>query len=181
MRRIAVVAALLASLLAACGGASPDAGGGGGNGGGVVQPTPVPSLSAESAGTVSQLQTTLAAAGYRLDPPIAPYQAAEPASFASVPRAVYQISTPDPNGGFVVIYQFPDTGTAATRGHELASFLGSGFGQTNYPFDAQFAVSQVGGTLVFTWWSADRSSDDAAAQGAFDLVASVGQPIPVQK
>ena len=106
--------------------------------------------------TLALLQNALAGGGYRLDQPIAPYQAAEPGSFAGVPRSVYQISTPDPDAGFVVIYEFPDAATASARGQELAAFLGSGFGQTNYPFDAQFAVSQVGGTIIFTWWSADQ-------------------------
>lgn len=144
-------------------------------------PTPQVSLSTQVDGTVSLVRQALAQAGLQLNPPVTAYRPSEPAGLATSPRAVFQESVADPDQGYVLIYDLSDTATATDRGKELAAYLGSGFGQTNYPLDAQFAISQVGGTLVFTWWSASRSSNDALAEAAFSAVASVGQPIPVVK
>ncbi|MFN8519918.1 MAG: hypothetical protein U0667_11135, partial [Chloroflexota bacterium] len=63
----------------------------------------------------------------------------------------------------------------------LASYLGSGFGQTNFPVDAQFSVAQLDSTVIMTWWSAARAEDADWAQGAFDVVRTIGQPYPVLK
>lgn len=144
-------------------------------------PTPQASLSVQVDGTVSLLRQALAQAGLQLNTPSIAYRPSEPAGLATAPRAVFQESVADTDQGYVVVYDLQDTATATDRGKELAAYLGSGFGQTNYPLDAQFAISQVGGTIVFTWWSASRSSNDALAQSAFDAVAGVGQPIPVVK
>ena len=93
------------------------------------------------------------------------------------PRLGYQ----GPDQGYVLIYSFPTDAAAATAGAELARYVASGFGQTNYPTDAQFSVAQVGSTLVFTWYSGARANDPAAVRGAFDAIRSVGQPFPVVK
>jgi len=153
------------------------------NGGapGPTLPTPQASLSAQVQATAGLVGQALASAGFTLVPPIAPYRPSEPDDLSQVPRANFQVSLGDPNSGFVVIYELPDAGTATARGRELAAYLGSGFGQTNYPLDAQFSIGQVGSTLVFTWWSGDRAPDRQRAQAAFDAVASVGQPIPILK
>jgi hypothetical protein len=127
------------------------------------------------------VRDAVAQAGLQLNTPVIPYRPSEPAGLALAPRAVLQESVPDPDQGYVLVYDLQDPATAADRGRELAAYLGSGFGQTNYSLDAQFAISQVGGTLVFTWWSASRASNDAVAKAGFDAVASVGQPIPVVK
>lgn len=144
-------------------------------------PTPQASLSSQVDGTVSLVRGALAVVGLQLNPPVVAYRPSEPAGLATAPRAVFQESVADADQGYVVIYDLQDTATATDRGKELAAYLGSGFGQTNYPLDAQFAISQVGGTIVFTWWSASRSSNAKLAEQGFDAVASVGQPIPVLK
>lgn len=185
MNRARATAAGLAAvmLLAGCfapgGGDQPGAAG-------PTLPTPQASLSTQVDGTVSLVRAALARAGLQLDTPVIAYRPSEPAGLATAPRAVLQVTLPgagamDPDQGYVLVYDLTSTATATDRGLELAAYLGSGFGQTNYPLDAQFAIAQVGGTLVFTWWSASRASDDALAQSAFDAIASVGQPIPVVK
>jgi hypothetical protein len=181
--RLVAAGLALALLLAGC-----FAPGGGDQPGqaGPTLPTPQASLSSQVDGTVSLVRAALALAGLQLNPPVIAYRPSEPAGLATAPRAVLQVTLPgagamDPDQGYVLIYDLTDTATAADRGRELAAYLGSGFGQTNYPLDAQFAISQVGGTLVFTWWSANRAADRALAKSAFDAVASVGQPIPVVK
>jgi hypothetical protein len=170
----AVCAAIL--TLAACGGAQSDPANGG-------QPLPTPQQSTSTAvdGTIALLRDRLAGRGYQMFPPIAPYRPSEPASFTQAPRTVFQVSGADADQGYVVIYSFPTDAAASAAGTELASYMASGFGQTNFPLDAQFSVSQVGSTIVFTWYSGARASDPAAARGAFDAVAAVGQPFRVVK
>lgn len=143
--------------------------------------TPQASLSTQIAGTVALVRASLNAEGIRLDAPIVAYQPAEPASISAAPRSVLQADVRDPSAGYVMVYEFPDAASAAARGAEFAEYLESGFGQTNYPLDAQFSLSQVGGTLVFTWWSAERAADRERARVGFQAVASVGVTIPVVK
>jgi hypothetical protein len=165
---------LVALLAAACGGGNR------GEPAGPPLPTPVASLSAELQGTLALLRNALAAAGYRLDAPRVPYRPSEPAGLTEVPRTVAQVASADPDVGFVVVYQLPDDAAAAAATQDLASYLGSGFGQTNYPLDAQFSVAQVGSTVVFTWLSRDRAGDPDGSQGAFDVIRTVGRQVPVE-
>ena len=144
-------------------------------------PTPQQSSSTAVAGTVALVTSALAAAGDQMFPPIAPYRPSEPESLTQVPRTVLQVSGAEADQGYVIIYSFPTDAAAADAGSELARYVGSGFGQTNFPTDAQFSVAQVGSTIVFTWYSGSRANDPAAAQGAFDAIRSVGQPFPVVK
>jgi len=178
MMRTAALGLAAALLLGGCLG-GPDAGGGGG--GAPTLPTPQSSLSGQIEGTLATLRDHLAAAGFRIDPPISPYRPSEPADLVDIPRAVFQTSIPDANQGYVVIYEFASPGLATTNGLEFAIYLGSGFGQTNFPVDAQFSLSQVGSTLIFTWWSRALATDKVAAEAAFNVVRGVGQEIPVTK
>jgi hypothetical protein len=167
---------LLATLVAgACGGGNR------GEPGGAPLPTPVASWSTQVAGAMSVLRDALAGAGYQLFAPRVSYRPSEPAELTTIPRAVMQVSGPDPDMGHVLVYELDDAAAASAAGHTLATYLGSGFGQTNYPLDAQFSVAQLGGTLIFTWWSRERAGDPEHYQGAFDAIRTVGQPIPVLK
>ena len=80
-------------------------------------------------------------------------------ALTQTPRTVLQVVGSDPEQGYVVIYELPDAAAATAAGTELARYLASGFGQTNFPLDAQFYVAQVGETLVFTWYSSERAED----------------------
>lgn len=143
--------------------------------------TPQASFTTQIASGVAVIRTALADQGIRLDPPIVPYRAAEPPAVSTTPRAVLQAGIGDPEGGYVMVYEFPDAATASTRGAEFADYLESGFGQTNYPRDAQFSLAQVGGTLIFTWWSSELAADRELARTAFEAIASVGTRIPLVK
>jgi hypothetical protein len=142
--------------------------------------TPVASPGRALAGTVQRITQALDAAGYQVGPPVMPYRPSEPAPLTQVPRTVLQVQT-EPDLGYVVIYQLADSAEAGVRAGELASYLGSGFGQTNFPVDAQFSVAQADSTVIMTWWSRERADDDDAVQGAFDVVRAIGQPYPVVK
>lgn len=143
--------------------------------------TPMRSLTPAVSGTVAGLQASLARAGYRIDILNRAYRPAEPAELSGIPRAVLQVDVNDSDGGYVVVYEFADAAAAASRGQLFARYLESGFGQTNYPLDAQFALQQAGATLVFTWWSRQLAASPDRAQGAFDLVSAFAVPIEVRK
>jgi hypothetical protein len=152
-----------------------------GQGPGAPVATPFLSLTPSLAGTVDELRGAVAQSGYRLDTALVPYRPSEPASLADAPRTVLRASTPDTRQGFVVVYQLDDEATAAERAADLAGHVGSGFGQTNYPSDAQFHVAHVRDTVVFTWWSRAGAGDDAAAERVFEAVRAVGTEVPVRK
>ena len=174
MRLRGLVSVALLLLVAGCGGTQ-------------VQDTPRPLATpvaspARALADVSQrVSQALDAAGYDIAPPVQPYRPSEPASLTQVPRTVLQVQGVDPDLGYVVIYQLADSAEAGVRAAELAGYLGSGFGQTNFPVDAQFSVAQADSTVLMTWWSRERADDDDAAQGAFDVVRAIGQSYPVVK
>ena len=173
-----LAAALCAlTLVVACGSPRPDAGNAG-------RPLPTPQQSSSSgavAGTVALLRDQLGQRGFQLAPPLVAYRPSEPVALTQTPRVVLQVVGSDPEQGYVVIYELPTDAAAAAAGTELARYLASGFGQTNFPLDAQFHVAQVGETLVFTWYSSERAEDPAATRSAVDAIAMVGQPFPVIK
>jgi hypothetical protein len=143
--------------------------------------TPVRSPGSALAGAIRRVTDALTAAGYQVAPPIVPYRPSEPASMTQVARTVLQVQGVDPDLGYVVMYQLADSAEAGVRAAELARYLGSGFGQTNFPVDAQFSVAQADSVVIMTWWSRERATDDDTAQGAFDVVRTIGQQYPVVK
>jgi hypothetical protein len=147
----------------------------------VPLPTPMRSWGASVAATVEQLQAAVAASGARLDTAVGAYRPSEPASLLQLPRLVLRADLADNDDGYVVVYQAPDRASASARATELAAYLGSGFGQTNYPADTQFSVSLLDDTIVFTTWSSRRSDDPTRAASVFDAIASVGEPVEVSK
>lgn len=147
----------------------------------VALPTPLRSFDASVAVTVSQLQAAAAVAGHRLDIAAAAYRPAEPQSLLQMPRVVMRADLADPDDGYVVIYEAIDGEEAGQRAQELADYLGSGFGQTNFPADTQFSVAVLGDTVVFTSWSAGSSSDPDRAAAIFEALASVGMEVEVRK
>lgn len=143
--------------------------------------TPARSPGAALAGTLTRITDALTAAGFQVASPLAPYRPSEPASLTQVGRSVLQVQGVGADSGYIVVYQLPTSAEAATRATDLAGYLGSGFGQTNFPVDAQFSVAQLDSTVIMTWWSGERADDPARAQGAFDVVHTIGQPYPVLK
>ena len=68
---------------------------------------------------------------------------------------------------------------------ELAAYLGSGFGQTNFPADTRFSVAVLDDTVVFTSWSPGRSSDRERGEAVFEALAvgraaGRGRPVAAQ-
>jgi hypothetical protein len=89
-----------------------------------------------------------------------PYRPPESTRLRDAPRAVYQVFVPDrPDAGFIVVYEFPDTGAAVDAGNEEAGFLGTGPARVNFPRDEQHVLRQLGPTLILYSWSPSDTSD----------------------
>ena len=138
------------------------------------------SLSPSVAAAAAIVEARLSEAGFRVEPSPLEYRPGEPAAVQSAPRAVMRVALADPDEGWLLIYDLGSADAAQRAGQAFASYLGTGLGQTNYPRDAQFALSRLGSTLVFSWWSRERSADPVAAAAAFDVLRAVGQPIDLR-
>jgi hypothetical protein len=147
----------------------------------VELPTPMRSFDASVERTVEALEAALLASSERLGVPTGAYRPSEPASLLQTPRVIRRVELADPDDGFVVIYEAENRGAALERAAELADYVESGFGQTNFVADTQFSVSTLEDTVIFSTWSQRRSDDPERAQGAFDAIASVGTPIEISK
>jgi hypothetical protein len=147
----------------------------------VALPTPLRTFDASVAGTLAALESAVAAVGERLEVPIAAYRPSEPEPLLELPRVIRRVGLADLDDGYVVVYEAPSRGEALHLADELAGYLGSGFGQTNFVPDSQFSVSTLEDTIVFTTWSRRRSDDPARAEAAFDALATVGTPVEVSK
>lgn len=182
--RVSVAAVRLAALaaamiaLAACGIAAPQ--------GSVPLPPRTtaaaePTVTAAVAQTRLQVAGALVTAGYQLTEPTVPFRPPESPRLASAPRAVFQAVLPnDPVHGFMVIYEFTDTATAAIAVREMAGYLGTGPGRIQFPNDANHVLRQVGTTLIFYSWSqANSPGPEGAAVGV--ALTSVGQGFDIPR
>jgi len=147
----------------------------------VTLPTPLRSLDVSADTTVAALSAALGTIGERLVEPPGPYRPSEPPSLMQLPRVIRRADLADVGDGFVVIYEAPSRADAERLAGELADYLGSGFGMTNYVVDTQFAVSVLDDTIIFTTWSARSSGDPDRARAAFEAMAAVGEPVAVTK
>ena len=147
--------------------------------------TPAPAASqAAPAAVVSQAAAALEAAyrqaGFGFIEAVRPYRPSEPPDLIAVPRTVYQVVLPkDPGSGYIVIYRASDPAQASALATSMQQYLQSGFGQTNFPTDAQFAVEVYGSAMLFGWYSPGASADPAAAAAALRVLQGFGQGFPV--
>jgi len=110
----------------------------------------------------------------QLDNPEQPFRPSESRLTSDAPRAVYQVVLPkDPNGGYIVVYEFPDANLARDAGNDLAGYLGTGAGRVGYPLDAQHTIRQLGTTLIFYTYSPSIAQDTGAAKIA-EALATLG-------
>jgi hypothetical protein len=102
------------------------------------------------------------------------YRPAESGRLRSAPRAVYQVLLPDqPDAGFIVVYEFPDTASAVDAGNEEAGYLGTGPAKVQFAPEAQHVVQAVGTTLLLYTWLPSASSDPTAGKVA-DALKGLG-------
>lgn len=147
----------------------------------VALPTPLRSFDASMAATIGELERAVSAAGSRLVGSSTPYRPSEPQTLLQTPRVVLRADLADPDDGFLVIYDAGDAASASQRAREMADYVGSGFGQTNFVADTQFSVALLGDTVVFTSWSRGSAADPERSERIFDAIASVGEAVEVNK
>jgi hypothetical protein len=98
------------------------------------------------------------------------FRPSETARLAAAPRSVFQVVLPqDPDGGFIVVYEFRDAAAAVDAGNDLAGYLGTGAGRVNFPLDAQHTIRQLGTMLIFYTWAPSTSPDPGSPQIAQGL------------
>jgi hypothetical protein len=175
-----VLALVVVALVAGCGFAA--------NGSAVVPSSPTQSSPpaavtdavAQTRGAIASALTS-AGIGAQLGDATRPYRPAESARLRDAPRVVYQVVLPDqPDAGFIVVYEFPDTGSAVDAGNEEAGYLGTGPAKVQFPPDAQHVLQAVGTTLVLYTWSPTGSSDPTAGNVA-DALRGLGVAFSVPR
>jgi hypothetical protein len=173
---IVVVAALTAGLLAGCGlGAT-----------GSAASLPVSSVGPATTAGVAAAQTrgaiasALSGVAVQLGDATRPYRPAESGRLRDAPRAVYQVVLPDqPDAGFIVVYEFPDSAAAVDAGNEEAGYLGTGPGRVQFPPGTQHALRALGTTLILYSWLPAASSDPTAGTVAQALATlGIGFSVP---
>jgi hypothetical protein len=109
-----------------------------------------------------------------------PYRPAESDRLRDAPRAVYQVVLPDqPDAGYVVVYEFPDSASAVDAGNEEAGYLATGNGRVQFPLGTQHVLRQVGTTLILYSWLPAASSDPTAGNVADALnTLGIGFTVP---
>jgi len=172
---LAIAGMALAVVSGGCGTASRNA---------TSEPTaslPIASISPVIALTQAQVVRALSAAGLALTAARLPFRPPEPPDLMAVPRAVFQAVLPaDPTHGYIVVYQLRDEATAATAGRELADYLATGYGRTQFPPDANHVLRQFQTTLISFSWSPANSPDPNTSKIA-DALQTVGTPIDVPR
>jgi hypothetical protein len=141
--------------------------------------TPRPSAGPAAQAAVAALRAALDVVGLDIEPATRTFQPAQPAALITVPRSAYQVRLSDPDGGVVLIYEFPTAESATTGAQALADYLSSAPGKINFPGDASFHVAHLGPAVIMSWFSPSQSADPEAGQGAFDLVSTVGAEVSV--
>jgi len=151
-------------------------------------PGPVPTASvgpattagAAAAQTRGEISTALQSVAVQLGDATRPYQPAESGRLRNAPRAVYQVVLPDqPDAGWIVVYEFPDSASAVDAGNEEAGYLGTGNGRVQFPLGTQHVIRQVGSTLVLYSWLPSASTDPTAGKVADALnTLGIGFTVP---
>ena len=169
---VAVVAVVtvvaLAGVVAGCGAGAA----------GSAAPVPVasagPSAGAAAAQTRGAIAAALSGVAVQFGDATRPYRPAESGRLRDAPRAVYQVVLPDqPDAGFVVVYEFPDSAGAVDAGNEEAGYLGTGNGRVQFPPGTQHVLRALGPTLILYSWVPAASSDPTAGKVA-DALGTLG-------
>jgi hypothetical protein len=132
-----------------------------------VEPTLATTPSTTLQVTRLQVESALRAFNLAVIVPQVPFRPGESPALAAAPRLVLQaVLADDPGHGFIVLYDFPDAGSAYAAGTEMARYLASGPGRIQFPPDAEHTLRQVGSSLVFFTRSPGNSPDPRSADVA---------------
>jgi hypothetical protein len=174
--RILVLVTILAIGLAGCGVGAAESP--------VVQAPesigPTTTAGAAAAQTRGEIAAALKTVAAEFGDATRPYRPAESGRLVDAPRALYQVVLPDqPDAGYIVVYEFPDSAHAVDAGNEEAGYLGTGNGKVQFPLGTQHVLRQVGSTLILYSWLPAASSDPTAANVAQALgTLGIGFTVP---
>jgi hypothetical protein len=144
-------------------------------GGGAPSPVASPSLSATLRLARTEVAGALGAAQVQVRDSPVPIRPGESPLVSAAPRLALQAIVPAaPDGGYIVVYEFPDPGAATTAAREYVGYIASGPGRVQFANDARFVVRQLGAALVFFAWSPGVSSDPEGEQRVATALGSLG-------
>ena len=174
--RRAAVAVFIAILVAGCGvGAA-------GSAASLPATTVGPAVTAGAAAAQTRdvIANALKAVAVQFGDATRPYRPPESGRLRNAPRAVYQAVLPDePDAGFIVVYEFPDSAAAVDAGNEEAGFLGSGPVRVQFPLGTQHVLRAIGSTLVLYSWLPSASSSPVSGDIARVLgLVGIGFSVP---
>jgi hypothetical protein len=112
--------------------------------------------------------------------PQTPFRPAEAVTLTEAPRVVYQAILPaDPDRGYIVVYELPDTASAEAAAREQATYLATGPGRVQTPIGTVHVIRVVGPTVVLYSWLPEGASDPTAPeiQAALETIG-VGVDVP---
>lgn len=173
-RPVLVMAAVATWLVAGCATGSGPA-----PSGPQASAAPAATVSAAVGQTRAELVRALGALNLVLADTQSPVRPAEAPLLAVAPRAVFQVTLPeDPNRGYIVVYELPDTTRAADAAAEQQRYLESGPGRIQSPEGTVHVIRQVGSTVVLYDWLPGAARDPRApdVQRALETVG-VGYPV----
>jgi hypothetical protein len=131
---------------------------------------PAATVTGATAQTRGAIAAALSSVSVQFGDATRPYQPPESARLRVAQRAVFQVVLPDqPDGGYVVVYEFADAAAAVDGGNEEAGFLGTGPARVSFPRDAQHVLRQLGPTLILFTWSPSDADATAESQVATAL------------
>jgi hypothetical protein len=108
-----------------------------------------------------------------------PIRPAEAPLLASAPRAVYQAYLPqDPDRGMILVYEFPDSATAAGAAAEQERYLASGPGRVQSPQGTIHVIRSLDTTVILYDWLPGAALDPKAPdiQAALETLG-IGYPV----
>lgn len=92
-----------------------------------------------------------------------PFRPVEGPHLADIPRAVHQAVLPtDPDGGYLVVYEFPDGDRANQAAQTQAAYLASGPGRVQSSLEAEDIIRIVGTTMILYTWIPGEARDPQA-------------------
>ena len=130
--------------------------------------------------THDRVQLALQDAAFQVQDPATAFRPGESPTMIGAPRRLLQAVLPsDPQGGYVVIYEFPDANAADAAGREFMAYLGSGTGGIGYPQDERYVLRRMDRTLIYFPWSPTVSPDPEVARLA-SVLEGLGSPLTGQ-
>jgi hypothetical protein len=112
-------------------------------------------------------------------PTVSPFRPPESVPLAAAPRNVYQVTLPaDPDGGFIVVYEFPTDADAGAAAEAQREYLASGPGRVQAPPGTDHIIQQLGATLIVYDWLPAGAHDEAAPRVA-EALRTIGTTFTV--